>query len=53
MAPSPLLLFQKGAKAISLLFLLRSLLKGKLAWAPTLKTALKKTKEEQFPFKQG
>ena len=35
-----------GAQAVSLFFLLKSLLKGKTAWAPTLKTALKKDKKE-------
>ena len=50
MALSPLLLFPKGAQAISLIFLLNSLLKGKNAWATTLKTALKRTKKE-LPYK--
>ena len=46
MVPSPLLLFPKGAQAISPFSLLKSLLKGKIAWAPTLKTALKRTKKK-------
>ena len=31
------------------IFLFKSILKGKIAWAPTLKTALKGTKKKHFP----
>ena len=46
MATSPLLSFPKGAQAIFPIFLLKSPLQGKIAWAPTLKKALKRTKKK-------
>ena len=50
MTPSPLSLFPKGAQAMSRFFLLKGLLKRTIAWAPTIKTALKGTQKDPLSF---